>query len=455
MTLRNLALARPANQSSISKYSRSQTTGEDAQGANNGVVDGAAGFRTARQDRPWWQVDLGRDAKAIREVRIYNDAENFERLTNFTVLLSDDRTKWKAVHRKTDSGTFGRSASEFYSAVLDEPASARWLRIRMDGEGVLQFCECEVLGDDGEATPLEQLKPVTAQPDAQPIAATHGKAAEAVKERPARLREPAAQAAQELAPPKEASPKPAEKRTGQAARKPGGGGPTDDQWAKLGAVEVFIDRDRYSPKVREQLSAGSYEEAERALVRKALNADDRVLEVGCAIGAVSMSIANIVGPAALLSFDANPQMVADAQRNFAHNGLEAIAVKTAVLLNEKTFAKSPAQIDFHVSSDFRSSRLKPAAGAKDIVQVIKVDVACLEAERAAHRANVLLCDIEGGEGDLLMGAKLDGLRLLALKVNRHRVGDAAVDALIRRLTGQGFGLDFHWSGHGIAVLRRR
>ena len=55
---KNLALGRPATQSSVSRWSKFPTPEADAAGAVNGTIDGQPGFHTANEPCPWWQVDL-------------------------------------------------------------------------------------------------------------------------------------------------------------------------------------------------------------------------------------------------------------------------------------------------------------------------------------------------------------------------------------------------------------
>ena len=89
-----------------------------------------------------------------------------------------------------------------------------------------------------------------------------------------------------------------------------------------------------------------------------------------------------------------------------------------------------------------------------IVDVVMVPTACLEDQIADHRATVLVCDIEGGEVDLLVGADLSGIRLIIMEIHTWAVSEAANGDMIRGLLAQGFNVDFHASGQGIAVLRR-
>jgi FkbM family methyltransferase len=378
---RNLALGRPATQSSISRWSKGGSPTVDARGANNGVRNGEMGFHTGYEDRPWWQVDLGRSTP-VHEIRLYNRRSNFDRLSRFTILASADGDAWSEIHAKSDAGTFGSSISEYYPVLLEPPVSARFVRVRRDEPGLLDFCECEVLGY-----------------------------AEADDDR-------------------------------------------NGYFTNVGAVEVFVDADAYSQRMQDALAKGTYEHVEREIVQRALKPDDRVFEIGSAVGAVSMTAAKIVGPAAVVTFEANPRIAKDARANFIRNGLTDISSRTAVLLNRKHFATAPAEMDFHVSRDFWASRLDPGKWVGDIVEVVKIKTACLEDEIAAHRANVLICDIEGGEIDLLTESDLAGIRLIIIEVHPSAVGEAAVDALISSFFAQGFGVNFYYSGRGVAVLRR-
>jgi hypothetical protein len=81
-------------------------------------------------------------------------------------------------------------------------------------------------------------------------------------------------------------------------------------------------------------------------------------------------------------------------------------------------------------------------------------VRSLEQEIAAHQANVLICDIEGGEVVLLTGADLSGIRMIIMETHRWAVGEALTDAMIRDLILQGFAVDLSASAGEILLFRR-
>jgi F5/8 type C domain/Methyltransferase domain len=149
---RNLALRRPATQSSVSlRWSRFQDPEQEARGANNGVVDGTQGFTTDEEHLPWWQVDLGSGCY-LHEIRIFNRRDWAERLNHFMVLSSLDGKSWIEVFRKVDDGIFGDKEVRPFIARLPERTVGRFVRIQLLGTDYLHFNECQVFGAPADAT---------------------------------------------------------------------------------------------------------------------------------------------------------------------------------------------------------------------------------------------------------------------------------------------------------------
>lgn len=145
--MRNLALNRPALQSSTSVWSRGDTPARDAAGGNNGRITGELGFHTARERNPWWQVELPAIC-TVRIIQIFNRAHMAERLRFFSLLLSIDGEDWREVFRKTDPAVFGGDADASpFVATFKRPRLARFVRLRLNGFECLHFDEMEVLGE--------------------------------------------------------------------------------------------------------------------------------------------------------------------------------------------------------------------------------------------------------------------------------------------------------------------
>jgi beta-1,4-mannosyl-glycoprotein beta-1,4-N-acetylglucosaminyltransferase len=140
----NLALNKPALQSSVAEWSYKNTPEEDARGGNRGEISelGWFGFHTDREQNPWWQVDLEADF-IVEEVRIYNRWEQPERLRHFSFLKSRDGKIWEVVFRKTDDTVFDTAP---YVVRLEPGESMRFFRIRLDGYDYLHFDACLIYG---------------------------------------------------------------------------------------------------------------------------------------------------------------------------------------------------------------------------------------------------------------------------------------------------------------------
>ena len=384
MAAPNLALRRPALQSSISLWSTDPSRTVDAAVAVSGDLASPRVFHTGQEYFPWWQVDLGQ-AYLVDRVEIENRPDMPERLAAFTLLGSLDGQAWRPLQ------TFRVEPAARYVLDLAPPRLARWLRLRLDGRGHLHFRQFAAFGVAGDnSTQRENFR---------------------------------ATAAAWAAPPG---------REGRIAR--------------VGGFDLLIAQ-AYGRDISEALRVGSYEDRERRLVTSLLRPGDRVLEVGTAIGLVAMTTAAMIGPEHISTFDANPAMIADAEANFARNGVE-IAARCGALVPRGRFAAG-ARLAFHVSPQFWASRLvEPGEGT------ISVPTLCFEEERARADANVLICDIEGGEVDLLMEADLTGLQLILLETHVWAVGEARTDALIRKMVLDGFAIDLDASGQGVAALRR-
>jgi hypothetical protein len=147
----NLALNKPANQSSVNgRWSHRKTCEEEARGGNDGAIGepGGYGFHTDREIDPWWQVDLEEET-LVEEVRLYNRRDGTaNRLQHFSLLTSSDGTGWTRIFQKSDDAIFERSP---YVIHLNPAERARFVRIRLDGDNFLHFDQCLVYGRRLEA----------------------------------------------------------------------------------------------------------------------------------------------------------------------------------------------------------------------------------------------------------------------------------------------------------------
>ncbi len=149
--MNNLALNKPALQSSVSAWSSSRVPAEAARGGNDGDLSRDLGIHTDRERDPWWQVDL-QGSFAVDKVHLFNRGGFPERLLRFSVLGSLDGVAWDILASKSDDRVFGPDGEPF---VLDLPGHPvlRHLRVRLDGLNCLHFKECRVFGTPADPDP--------------------------------------------------------------------------------------------------------------------------------------------------------------------------------------------------------------------------------------------------------------------------------------------------------------
>ncbi len=147
--LPNLALGRPATQSSVSEWSRAKTVTEDAGGAVNGEFTGSYQFHTGAEYQPWWHVDLGGVA-TVHEVWLYNRVENTglaERCRDVAILISEDALTWAEIHRREGQSAYGGADGNPLRVALPHTVQARYVRVMLLGHGLLHLDQIEVYGE--------------------------------------------------------------------------------------------------------------------------------------------------------------------------------------------------------------------------------------------------------------------------------------------------------------------
>ncbi len=141
----DLALWKPALQSSTGRWSRSADPATEAQGANAGAVTGGAGAHTEWEQNPWWQVDLLGE-REIKEIKLFNCMILRERLRLFSILLATAPGEWHEVFRKLDDEDFGGVDGNPFRIKLTPGSHGRYLRLRLDTEDHLALDQVKVYG---------------------------------------------------------------------------------------------------------------------------------------------------------------------------------------------------------------------------------------------------------------------------------------------------------------------
>ena len=146
--LPNVALGKPADQSSMSEWSHGKTTQEDAAGVVSGRITGDAQCHTALEPHPWWSVDLGAP-HLIYEIRLFNRVNQpsmRERLGSFRIDLGGADGSWVPIYRNEGDQLIGGADGDPLILKLSKPAMASRVRVMALGQTYLHLDQVQVHG---------------------------------------------------------------------------------------------------------------------------------------------------------------------------------------------------------------------------------------------------------------------------------------------------------------------
>ncbi|MFW2589013.1 FkbM family methyltransferase [Sagittula sp. SSi028] len=204
------------------------------------------------------------------------------------------------------------------------------------------------------------------------------------------------------------------------------------------ATECMGVRVPHSPFLNEtrikRIEQARYEGDEIAGALRVIKEGDRVLEMGAGLGIVGAVIAKNAKPEAVLSFEANPNLIPHIRALHSLNELEGIMeVRNEVVL---TGSDQPKAMTFNVDNSFlASSLIKNERRKTTPVYVPTVDFAKLVED---FRPDVLVIDIEGGELDFLNSADLTGIRAVIIEFHPGVYGKSGTTTCKERLRSFGF-----------------
>lgn len=146
--LANVALGKPAVQSSVSKWSLGDSVEADAAGAVDGDNSKPYGFHTNIETNPWWMVDLGIKYR-IHEIHIYNRSGDYvirARAAPLVLMCSIDAVVWVELAHTESGELFGADRGPLLW-VTDTPEIVRYVKIMIKGERrVLHLAQVAVFG---------------------------------------------------------------------------------------------------------------------------------------------------------------------------------------------------------------------------------------------------------------------------------------------------------------------
>lgn len=212
---------------------------------------------------------------------------------------------------------------------------------------------------------------------------------------------------------------------------------------ELHSVRVKCGKDDVPRSVRSALFKETYEEFECRMVLSALRPGDRVLEIGCGIGLVSLLATRVVGEGNVLSCEANRSLEHLIRSNYALNGWQPSLVMKPVTADGR-------DVVFHNNENLVTSSTfeRNLPGVAE-----RVESVAIEDVIASHRPNVIIMDVEGAEAELLQETDLKGIELIIVEMHPHIVGEDKIQKVFDALLVLGFKISKQ--EHKTYVLSRR
>lgn len=198
---------------------------------------------------------------------------------------------------------------------------------------------------------------------------------------------------------------------------------------------------------RRALLEDGYELKESVAVLKLIKPGDVVMEVGGGIGYMSSLVATQTKAERVHSIEANPGLISYIQSVHQANNIKNATIENAVLGEES------GEATFYVRRNFLSSSLDPMDGSGVVEEHT---VPALDTNETIKRISpsVLICDIEGGEFELIPAMDLSGFRAALIELHPQLIGKKGVKKVFGAMHRAGLTYFPRWSDAKVVCFRR-
>lgn len=200
-------------------------------------------------------------------------------------------------------------------------------------------------------------------------------------------------------------------------------------------------------RIRGSLRSGEYEAKEATAVLKAVQDGDTVMELGAGIGFISSVVATHRNVKAVHAFEANPRLIPLIRR------CTPKTASTTCMCTTPFLAPRPAPPPFtcaRISSPPRS-----AGDDEDgVIAEESIEIRPTHATSQEISPDVLICDIEGAEVDVIPEMDLSGVRAAIIELHPQWIGSKGVAAVFNAMMQAGLVYFPKWSNAKVVTFRR-
>ncbi|MGC1505667.1 MAG: FkbM family methyltransferase [Sulfitobacter sp.] len=200
-------------------------------------------------------------------------------------------------------------------------------------------------------------------------------------------------------------------------------------------------------KIRRMLRRGVYEHKESEAALRVVREGDVVVELGGGIGYMSTLVSTKRKVDSVHVFEANATLIPYMKSVHAANGVTNAHVTNAIL------GPRAGKVDFYVRDPMLGSSMEILDGEVN-PPAVKVDVLNAQPTLKAIGANVLICDIEGAEVDLIPSIDLTGLRAAIIETHPQWIGPEGINKVFRAFMDAGLAY-YHRGSEGKVIAFRK
>jgi FkbM family methyltransferase len=193
-------------------------------------------------------------------------------------------------------------------------------------------------------------------------------------------------------------------------------------------VLLDVSSQTISSALRRVLYDGRYEAQEISILKKTLNQQDILLDVGAGIGLTPIWAAQYIQrPASVWAVEAYPEVADIINTNIELNGVDIALLWSAVMAEQGITS-------FYTTEHFWSSSVLPR-GSKN-----SINVPCVTLEGLIEeiKPTYIMMDVEGAEYQLLITSQLKDVKKLCVEIHPHYIGESKALDLINHLYDIGF-----------------
>ena len=184
-------------------------------------------------------------------------------------------------------------------------------------------------------------------------------------------------------------------------------------------INVPLDNDLITDAILDTVWKGVYEKPEILALGGLMRPSDRVLELGTGMGLVSGVMAKRHPQARFVSYEANPTLAPVIAALHQRNGIGNVALRSAIVA---PLDQGTTRI-FRMHRHFTEGSLVAQGADQGVAEVAVHDPAVVIAE---VQPDLLLCDIEGGEEELIPVLPMHGLRAAVIELHPAVVSRAGM-----------------------------